>query len=59
MGYAITLFAKKVSFYMSWLGVLHMIQSKVVEWAFGVYSLHPGIFVGSILTSIILRLGAE
>lgn len=36
-----------------------MIQSKIIEFALGFYYANPGVFVGSIITSIILKLGFE
>lgn len=49
----------QLSSYLSWFGLVGMVQSSLTKWAIGMYFTHPAIFVGSMLSALCLKVGTN
>ena len=52
-------FSHKVSEWLNWFGVVSAIEHSVIRFMFGVYLTHPAVFVGSLVSAIILKMGSD
>ena len=51
--------SSSLSSWLRWIGIVGVIQSQVLKWAIGIYLTHPAIFIGSLMSAILLKTGTE
>jgi len=52
-------FANKLSSWLTWFGIMAALEHTFVKMAFGFYIVHPAVFVGSIVSAILVRYSAD
>ncbi|CDW74731.1 UNKNOWN [Stylonychia lemnae] len=50
---------RTLSSYLSWFGLIGMVQSQIVKMVIGMYFTHPTVFVGSIVSALVMKAGSD
>lgn len=51
--------SRQLTSYLSWFGLVGMVQSQLTKWAIGMYFTHPAIFVGSLLSALFIKVSTD